>query len=144
MTGMHRVAIANCGATIAVAADATILQAALAEGIAYPHGCQMGRCGTCKSRLIEGVVDLLPHTPFSLTAADKARGLVLACRAQPRSDCRVAWLGSDSADHAGDFYLRAWATAYVAGTPALVQEAVRALVARGLDPSHAYAFHAAP
>ena len=99
MTKLHRIAIANCGVTLDVAADTTILQAARAAGVAYPHGCQMGRCGTCKSRLIEGDVELLPHTPFSLTAADKARGFVLACRAQPRSDCKLAWLGSDTAEH---------------------------------------------
>ena len=89
----HRVVVANIGATLVVADDQTILQAALAAGLAYPHGCQMGRCGSCKSRLVDGVVDLLPHTPFSLTAADKEQGLTLACRARPRSDCTVSWLG---------------------------------------------------
>ena len=27
----------------------TILDAALAAGIPYPHGCRSGRCGSCKS-----------------------------------------------------------------------------------------------
>ena len=90
-----RVVVENTGTILDVAADSTILKAAQSVGLAYPHGCQMGRCGTCKSRLIDGVVDLLPHTPFSLTVVDKEQGLILACRAQPRSDCTVAWLGSD-------------------------------------------------
>jgi len=93
------ITIANTSSTLEVAEDTTIIQAAVASGVAYPFGCQVGRCGTCKSRLIEGEVDLLPHTPFSLTEKDKQSGFILACRARPRSDCTVAWLGSDTANH---------------------------------------------
>ena len=86
---------------IAVADERTILEAALEQGIAYPHGCRSGRCGSCKSRLITGEVDLLPHTPFALTPEERAMGLILACRAQPKTDATVAWLGreEDRADH---------------------------------------------
>ncbi|MEO5759451.1 MAG: 2Fe-2S iron-sulfur cluster-binding protein [Mesorhizobium sp.] len=73
----------------------TILDAAIAAGIAYPHGCKSGRCGSCKSRLIEGEVDLLQHSRFALTDEEKADGLILACRALPQTDAAVAWLGSD-------------------------------------------------
>lgn len=76
----------------------TVLEAALAAGIAYPHGCRSGRCGSCKSRLIEGKVELLQHSRFALTDAEKAAGLILACRALPRTDAAVAWLGSDDDD----------------------------------------------
>lgn len=86
------VRVRDAGVTLTVAPDTTILQAALTAGIAYPHGCKAGRCGGCKSHLIEGQVDLLPHTPFALTQEEKAQGLILACRARPRSDCEVAWL----------------------------------------------------
>lgn len=41
-------------ACIEVQEGQTILDAALAAGIPYPHGCKSGRCGSCKSRLIEG------------------------------------------------------------------------------------------
>jgi CDP-4-dehydro-6-deoxyglucose reductase/ferredoxin-NAD(P)+ reductase (naphthalene dioxygenase ferredoxin-specific) len=81
--------------TIRVPATQTILEAALDQGIAYPHGCRSGRCGTCKSRLIEGRVDLLEHTRFALTDTEKAAGLILACRALPREDAVVAWLGDE-------------------------------------------------
>lgn len=73
----------------------TILDAALAAGIPYPHGCKSGRCGSCKSRLIEGEVELLKHSRFALTDQEKADGLILACCALPRADVAVAWLGSD-------------------------------------------------
>ncbi|WP_048646307.1 2Fe-2S iron-sulfur cluster-binding protein [Nitratireductor soli] len=76
----------------------TILDAALAAGIPYPHGCRSGRCGSCKSRLIEGKVELLQHSRFALTDEEKADGLILACRALPQTDTAVAWLGSDDDD----------------------------------------------
>jgi len=78
-----------------------ILDSALEAGVPYPHGCRSGRCGSCKSRLVEGEVQMLPHTRFALTDAEKADGLILACRAQPLIDCTVAWLGEveETADH---------------------------------------------
>lgn len=86
---------------IIVTAGRTVLDAALEQGIAYPHGCRSGRCGSCKTRLIDGEVDLLPHTPFALTPEERQLGLILACRAQPKTDAAVAWLGreEDRADH---------------------------------------------
>lgn len=95
----RRVHVANLATSLSVPADVTILQAALSAGLAYPHGCQIGRCGACKSRLLSGEVEQLAHTPFALTAADRERGFVLACRAQPRSDCTISWLGSDATEH---------------------------------------------
>jgi ferredoxin-NAD(P)+ reductase (naphthalene dioxygenase ferredoxin-specific) len=89
------VAIRQAGCNIAVPKGGTILEAALAEGIAYPHGCRSGRCGSCKSRLVSGEVDLLDHSRFALSDEEKARGLILACRAIPRTDAIVAWLGGD-------------------------------------------------
>lgn len=81
--------------TIAVPEGVTILEAALANGIAYPHGCRSGRCGSCKSRVVSGKVDLLDHSRFALSDEEKAQGLVLACRAIPTTDAIVAWLGDD-------------------------------------------------
>lgn len=41
--------IRQTGRTLAVPEGITILEAALADGISYPHGCRSGRCGSCKS-----------------------------------------------------------------------------------------------
>ena len=73
----------------------TILEAALQHGVCYPHGCRSGRCGSCKTRLIEGEVDMLQHTRYALTDEERAGGFILACRAVPRTDVAVAWLGDD-------------------------------------------------
>ena len=89
------VAIRQAGCSIAVPEGVTILDAALADGIDYPHGCRSGRCGSCKSRLVSGKVDLLDHSRFALSDEEKAQGLILACRAIPTIDAIVAWLGGD-------------------------------------------------
>ncbi len=92
---IHKVQLPQAGRTISVPQGRTILDTALNDRVDYPHGCKSGRCGSCKSRLIGGVVDLLPHTPFALSAEERSEGLILACRALPRSDVTVAWLGGE-------------------------------------------------
>ena len=67
----------------------TILAAATAAGAPYPHGCRSGNCGACKSRLIAGEVALAPHSDYALTAAERADGLILACRATPLDRSRA-------------------------------------------------------
>ncbi|MFZ5674881.1 MAG: NADH:ubiquinone reductase (Na(+)-transporting) subunit F [Pseudomonadota bacterium] len=84
-----------------VAEGQTILEAALAAGIPYPHSCTAGRCAACKSKLHSGQVTLNPHTRFALTDEEKAQGLILACRALPEGDVSASWLGEAPADAAG-------------------------------------------
>ncbi|MBP0441303.1 2Fe-2S iron-sulfur cluster binding domain-containing protein [Tianweitania sediminis] len=77
---------------ISVPQGLTLLSAALEAGVPYPHSCTSGRCGACKSRLVEGEVTLGKHSPFALTDEERAGGLILACRAVPATDVTVAWL----------------------------------------------------
>ncbi|MDH3232247.1 MAG: 2Fe-2S iron-sulfur cluster-binding protein [Alphaproteobacteria bacterium] len=77
---------------VAVEIGQTILEAALAAGIPYPHGCRSGNCGACKSELIDGDVELSPCSDYALSAAEREQGLILACRAVPWSDAAVRWL----------------------------------------------------
>jgi ferredoxin-NAD(P)+ reductase (naphthalene dioxygenase ferredoxin-specific) len=80
---------------IAVETGQTVLDAAVAQGVPYPYGCQSGNCGACKSRLYAGDVELSPYSSYALTDEEKAQGLVLACRAVPWSDAELAWLDAD-------------------------------------------------
>ncbi|MNB73958.1 Ferredoxin--NAD(P)(+) reductase (naphthalene dioxygenase ferredoxin-specific) [compost metagenome] len=82
------------GRTIVVPEGTTILEAALAADVAYPHGCRSGRCGSCLSRLISGKVLHLEHSRFALTDEQKTQGMFLACRAMPETDM-VAACGGD-------------------------------------------------
>ena len=87
----HRVTVRNARRTVDVDDGETILDAAILAGIDYPCNCQSGTCGSCKSDLISGEVDMMPYAGFALPDAERAAGAILACRAVPRSDCEVAW-----------------------------------------------------
>lgn len=66
-----------------------VLAAALAAGIPIPHSCRAGRCASCKSKLVSGQIEYPQGAPPGITPAEVARGDVLLCQAQPRSDLAV-------------------------------------------------------
>ncbi len=90
-----KVRIRQAGVTVDVPAGATILEAALDAGVAFPFGCQSGNCGACKSHLVLGRVTMRGHSEFALSDEEKRHGLILACRAVPDADSEVAWLEED-------------------------------------------------
>ena len=71
---------------IPVEAGDTILGSLLRAGVAFPFSCQAGNCGTCKCQLVAGEVHELEYSQQALSPSERARGLVLACRAQPWDD----------------------------------------------------------
>lgn len=86
------------GVRIELAAGETILQAALARGIAYPHNCTVGTCGSCKTHLVEGQVKPLSDFGYTLSKEELEAGYILACQAVPRDAVtviEVADLGAD-------------------------------------------------
>lgn len=88
---VHAVRIDRGGVDVVnVAAGETILEAALAQGVEFPHFCRAGICRTCACDLLNGDVELLPYAGFALTADERANGRILACRALPQSDCTIA------------------------------------------------------
>lgn len=72
------------GVKITLDAGQTILEAALAEGIAYPHNCTVGTCGACKTRLREGEVRAISDFGYTLSKQELDAGYILACQAVPR------------------------------------------------------------
>src|SRR5216684_2584037 len=90
-----RASLRQHGTSLRVEIGQTILEAALAAGVAYPHGCRSGNCGACKSRLESGEVEFAPYSEFALSEAERGDGLILACRAVPWSDVSLAWLDAD-------------------------------------------------
>jgi ferredoxin-NADP reductase/DMSO/TMAO reductase YedYZ heme-binding membrane subunit len=65
----------------------TVLEAAEDNEIAIPFECRSGICGQCKCRLVSGRVVM--ESQDALTAADKAKGLILACQARPTQNCEI-------------------------------------------------------
>lgn len=71
----------------------TILDTALRQGVPYPHSCRSGECGTCKTRLVSGEVEHDPYLKEALSDVERDEGFVLACRARPKTNVEVAWVG---------------------------------------------------
>jgi CDP-4-dehydro-6-deoxyglucose reductase/ferredoxin-NAD(P)+ reductase (naphthalene dioxygenase ferredoxin-specific) len=73
----------------------TVLGALLAHGIGFAYSCQAGNCGTCKCELVSGDILELEYSEHALSAAERGRGIVLACRSQMWSDVVVRRLDSE-------------------------------------------------
>ena len=78
------------GKTFEVASDQTLLQGALAAGLAFPHHCTVGTCGNCKCRLKSGDVRSMTDASLTLTPAELADGYILACQCLLKSEVTVA------------------------------------------------------
>jgi len=52
----YRVQVPETSLSFDVAPDESILTAALRANVSLPHNCQLGGCGTCRIKLIEGAV----------------------------------------------------------------------------------------
>ena len=64
--------------------DQSILDAALKRGIALRYSCKSGVCATCRSKLIEGRVEM--DVNYSLEPDEVRRGFVLTCQSHPLTD----------------------------------------------------------
>jgi phenol hydroxylase P5 protein len=73
-----------------VAADTSVLEAALRANRWLPHACSQGTCGTCKIRVLCGAVDHGAADEAVLTADERSSGLALACQSQPHGDLTIA------------------------------------------------------
>ena len=70
-------ATAACtGATFTVRPDQTLLAELQRNGVAAPYSCQQGFCGTCRTRVLDGVVQ---HRDSLLTDPERAAGTMLTC-----------------------------------------------------------------
>jgi CDP-4-dehydro-6-deoxyglucose reductase, E3 len=66
-----------------ICADATsILDAARAQGLVLEHSCKSGRCGVCKTKVLQGTTKVLQEET-GLTPDEINQGMVLTC-------CRTA------------------------------------------------------
>lgn len=64
--------------------DRFVLETAKAAGMRLPSSCAKGMCGTCKSRLISGTVEMSPAGGIRQREIDQ--GLILICCSKPTSD----------------------------------------------------------
>ncbi|MGD9921069.1 MAG: CDP-6-deoxy-delta-3,4-glucoseen reductase [Lautropia sp.] len=81
-----RISVLPSGSTFAGESGETILSAAIRQGIGMPYGCRDGVCGSCKCKLLEGIVVHGERRLEALSGEEEAAGYVLACCAVPQAD----------------------------------------------------------
>jgi len=76
--GGFTVVLNKSGLTVQVGADQTILDALEQAGVHAPSSCRNGVCGTCETRVLEGVPD---HRDKVLSDAERAAGntMMICC-----------------------------------------------------------------
>lgn len=72
------------GKTETVLESETLLEAAARIGVAIPSACRQGQCGTCKTRLVDGQVEMTADQGLDPDA--KSRGFVLTCVGHARGN----------------------------------------------------------
>lgn len=78
------VEVAPFGSKFEVGNGQTMLEAALANGVPFPHNCTVGTCGSCKCKLKEGRVNALTDFGYTLSQQEIAAGFILACQSVPK------------------------------------------------------------
>ena len=69
------------GKRVTCASDQTILDAARLAGLRLPFSCTKGMCGTCKTRLTSGTVEMGHNGGIRQQEIDK--GMILICCSKP-------------------------------------------------------------
>lgn len=76
----------------------TLLESALSSGLAVDYGCNNGKCGKCKAKLISGKVEKTSHQDYVFSDSDKAQGYILTCSNSAITDVTLETVEAVSAD----------------------------------------------
>ena len=87
--GVYMITLRPIGDTVACRRDETVLSAILRSGAKVVFGCRGGGCGTCKMRVISGMVEHGRCSVAVLLAEEKTNGAFLSCQARALSDLTV-------------------------------------------------------
>lgn len=83
----YRIEFAKAKRTIECPSDMFVLDAARRAGVRLPSSCAKGLCGTCKSKLVSGTVDMKHGGGIRQREIDA--GMALLCCSKPTSDLVV-------------------------------------------------------
>ncbi|HTH61542.1 MAG TPA: 2Fe-2S iron-sulfur cluster-binding protein [Paraburkholderia sp.] len=86
---VYQIEMAGTGERFEARSDESLLQAATSAGIAIPHDCQLGGCGTCRIKVVSGTHEY-EEFPFGISQEEADAGFVLACQARASSDMVIA------------------------------------------------------
>ncbi len=84
----HKATI-NQSATVTVKPKENLLAAGLTAGLAWPHDCRVGSCGTCRCYLKSGKIKPLNDFSYVLTPEQLDAGMILACQTALKSDVEI-------------------------------------------------------
>ncbi|MEM5382697.1 hybrid-cluster NAD(P)-dependent oxidoreductase [Paraburkholderia phymatum] len=78
------VKLSRSSKTFTMSASETVLSAARRAGVAIPSSCSQGICGTCKTKVLEGTVDM--NHKGGIRDREVQKGFRLLCCSRPTSD----------------------------------------------------------
>ena len=78
------VVLARSGRSFQIGAAESVLDVLLLEGVDVPNSCQQGICGTCETRVLDGIPD---HRDHLLSDSERASGkTMMICCSRSLSD----------------------------------------------------------
>ena len=95
MAESYTVRFEPVGVEMEVEEGETVLEAAFRQGISVMHGCKEGQCSSCKSRLMEGDIELGKYSTFALADYERETDHILLCRTYAYSDLVIELLNYD-------------------------------------------------
>jgi CDP-4-dehydro-6-deoxyglucose reductase/ferredoxin-NAD(P)+ reductase (naphthalene dioxygenase ferredoxin-specific) len=91
----HTITIAGDPQPVPAEDGETVLAALLRNGVGFAYSCEAGNCGTCKCEHVSGEIFELEYSEHALSAAERARNIVLACRSQVWGDVEIRRLTAE-------------------------------------------------
>jgi glycine betaine catabolism B len=86
-TAVYSVEFVRSGRTITCGADENVLDAAWTAGLTPASSCGQGMCGTCKTTMLSGDVDMQHNG--GIRPREIAQNKILICCSKPLSDLRI-------------------------------------------------------
>jgi ferredoxin len=83
----YTVSFTKSNRSISCPVESTVLDAARAEGMRLPSSCSKGLCGTCKSKLVSGKVEMSHQGGIRQREIDQ--GMILLCCSKPLTELVV-------------------------------------------------------
>ncbi len=95
----YKIFLKPAGVSFMARREQTILDAARGAGVALRHGCLVGACRLCRTKLLKGSIEFLPGGGGCLTEAEVEQNYFLPCRAVASSDveCELGGGGGEDA-----------------------------------------------
>jgi ferredoxin-NADP reductase len=83
----YSIEFVRSGRLVTCGADEFVLDAALAAGLRLASSCTQGMCGTCKTTMLSGEVDMQHNG--GIRPREVAQNKILVCCSKPLSDLRI-------------------------------------------------------